>query len=134
MGYSKEEWNAYMREWRKTDAYKKQTQSAKWKWGVWKNNLKQRYNVTPEWVGEKFIEQQGKCAICRSDIYYNVWGERQDKTFSLHIDHNHRTGIPRGLLCQNCNVALGKLQESVSITENAHRYLIEHLLDEYDEQ
>ena len=126
MGYTKEEAAAYMREWRKTPAYKKQTQSAVWKWGVWKGNLKQRYGVTPDWVGEKFLEQHGKCDICLQDIYYNVWGERLDKTFSLHIDHNHETGEPRGLLCQNCNIALGKLDDNIAAVKNMLMYLIEY--------
>ena len=113
-----------MRDWRKTDAYKRQIQTPVWKWGVWKGNLKQRYGITPDWVGEKFLEQQGKCAICRSDIYYNVWGDRKDKTFSLHVDHNHKTGEPRGLLCQNCNIAIGKLRDDPQIILNAYTYVI----------
>lgn len=114
---------AYMREWRKTHAYNLQRETPVWKWGVWRNNMKQRYGVTTEWVGIKFIEQQGKCAICRRDIYYNVWGERKDKTFSLHVDHDHRTGQPRGLLCQDCNIAIGKLQDDVDILQRAMFYV-----------
>lgn len=57
-----------------------------------------------------YFEQDGKCAIpvCR----------REAKV----VDHDHVTGIVRGLLCQGCNVALGFL-EDVLWTTGAHEYL-----------
>jgi hypothetical protein len=122
--YSKEKQAAYMRKFRKTSAYRKQTQTPTWKWGVWKNNLKQRYGVSVAWVGEKFLEQQGKCVICLQDIYYNVWGIRNDKTYSLHVDHEHETGRIRGLLCQNCNIALGKFKDNPDNIMRAYKYVI----------
>lgn len=113
----------YMRSYRKTEKHKKYTWTPIWKWGQWKSRLWYRYRVTPEWVGIKFLEQQGKCAICKRDIHYNVWGERLSKTFSIHIDHNHLTGEPRGLLCQNCNIAIGKLQDDKTIILEAYNYV-----------
>lgn len=122
--------NLYMRNYRKeSEVYQKQIQSPVWKWGVWKTRLRLRYHVTPEWVGEKFLEQQGKCAVCREDIYYNVWGDRKDKTFSLHVDHNHETGKSRGLLCQSCNIGIGKLLDDRQVVLAAFSYL-----SFYDEQ
>ena len=45
--------------------------------------------------------QAGICELC---------GNKPDKTSHLHIDHNHSTGIPRGLLCNHCNIGLGHIE------------------------
>lgn len=39
------------------------------------------------------------------------------------IDHDHRTGLVRGLLCTNCNVGIGMLQHKTSLLKNAIEYL-----------
>lgn len=122
---NKETHNAYMRHYRYTHpeyaiAHSKDPRT---KWSQWCSNLRLRYNVTFDWVGQKFFEQEGKCAICRKDIHYNVWGNREDKTFSIHIDHDHSTGMARGLLCQNCNIALGKFEDSLEALSNAYSYV-----------
>lgn len=39
------------------------------------------------------------------------------------IDHNHTTGVVRGLLCHNCNAAIGHLSDSISLLEKAATYL-----------
>lgn len=41
----------------------------------------------------------------------------------LHVDHNHETGRIRGLLCDNCNRAIGHLKDNPHITDSATRYL-----------
>lgn len=43
--------------------------------------------------------QDGRCAICR---------RIPDLTRRLDIDHDHRTGVIRGLLCRGCNMRLRK--------------------------
>jgi len=60
---------------------------------------------------EMYAAQNGACKICR-------------KNFSrLHVDHDHKTGNVRGLLCHGCNVALGHFQDNVSSLTNAIEYL-----------
>lgn len=61
-------------------------------------------------------EQNNKCAICGSD-------PPQNRTTRLHIDHDHATGTHRGLLCPDCNTALGLLQDSPIILTAAIEYL-----------
>ena len=58
--------------------------------------------------------QGGLCVICRQP-----WPGKRP----LVVDHDHETGMVRGLLCQGCNVGLGALREDVGILESAIRYL-----------
>jgi hypothetical protein len=58
--------------------------------------------------------QRGRCAICR----------RTSKR-ELHIDHCHKTGKVRGLLCSACNPALGAFKDDPKLLMAAVRYLKE---------
>lgn len=58
-----------------------------------------RYGVRPSETQVILYNQDGKCGIC---------GE---STINLCIDHDHRTGKVRGLLCTNCNVGLGHFRD-----------------------
>lgn len=62
-------------------------------------HLKIKFNLTPPEYEKMLIEQEGKCKICG----------RGNKTSSrrLAIDHCHKTGEIRGLLCGACNTKLG---------------------------
>jgi hypothetical protein len=63
----------------------------------------------------KFNEQGGECAIC---------GKREvDCSKALALDHNHITGKWRGLLCDLCNTAIGKLHDDVNVLQKAIDYL-----------
>lgn len=56
-------------------------------------------------------EQGNRCLICKEDV-------------QLVIDHCHRTGIVRGLLCENCNRGLGMFKENVANLAVAANYLL----------
>jgi hypothetical protein len=66
--------------------------------------------ATPEAIQQRRDEQGGGCAICR-------------RHKRLLIDHNHTTGAFRALLCSSCNTALGLLQDSPEILQEAIAYL-----------
>ena len=69
---------------------------------------------------EKFFHTQGgKCAICGKSETMT----RHGKLKRLAVDHNHKTGDIRGLLCSRCNLAIGMFEEDISILENAIEYL-----------
>lgn len=59
-----------------------------------------------------YSEQGGRCAIC---------GKAQAK--SLDMDHDHKSGKVRGLLCNNCNRGLGLFKDSPEVLRNAAKYL-----------
>ena len=66
--------------------------------------IKHRYGVTLEEYDRMFAAQDGKCAVCGEVPGDNVrahWGGK------LCIDHCHETGKVRGLLCNDCNLAVG---------------------------
>ena len=69
-----------------------------------KNRLKQ-YNLTLVDYNRLHTQQKGLCAICGLPATARVRG----RVKSLSVDHNHRTGEVRGLLCVKCNTAIGSL-------------------------
>lgn len=73
-----------------------------------------RYGLTLEDFDRMFAEQDGRCAACDG---------RSEKR--LHIDHDHSTGRIRGLLCENCNLGIGKFKDDPERLESAARYLRE---------
>lgn len=72
----------------------------------------QRYGLTKEEYDHLLHIQGGLCAICL-----------QESKTKLHVDHCHNTGKVRGLLCGNCNRALGLFKDNVLYLENAKNYL-----------
>ena len=60
------------------------------------------------------MNQEGLCAICGLP--------ETDKRFC--VDHNHKTGVVRGLLCANCNKGLGHFFDSIESLEKAKSYLL----------
>lgn len=75
--------------------------------------LKSRYGLTLEQYDKMFEDQGGVCAICGG---INNDGRR------LYIDHNHKTGKIRSLLCIRCNSKLSVLEDEVFLS-NAKKYL-----------
>lgn len=80
-----------------------------------KANLKKKYNLTLEQYSEMLQKQDNKCAICGID--------RKDCKKDHAVDHCHTTGKIRGLLCENCNRALGKFKDSTDLLHKAIEYL-----------
>lgn len=66
--------------------------------------------------------QGGSCAICKTKD--PVGHGRKNKRFS--VDHDHKTGKVRGLLCHHCNVGIGSMMDDVKILKSAIRYLEEN--------
>ena len=80
-----------------------------------KNRFKRNYNLSHEdWL--KIWETQGKkCLVC---------GKKFNKPSDACVDHNHKTGAIRGLLCTNCNLGLGLFKDNPRYLILAAEYLL----------
>lgn len=81
-----------------------------------KNNaLRSSYGITLEDYNKLLEKQNYKCAICNR--------HQNEFTRKFAVDHCHITDKVRGLLCGNCNIGIGNLQDDINIIENALKYL-----------
>lgn len=64
--------------------------------------------------------QGGVCAICKKPERHRSNGPKVKR---LAVDHDHTTGEVRGLLCNNCNRALGLFGDDVTALQAAIDYL-----------
>jgi hypothetical protein len=78
-----------------------------------------QYGITPDEYDALFEKQHGACAICRSNT-------------DLVIDHNHQTGVVRGLLCASCNKALGFFIDDPDVALRAASYLTKDQVPDAD--
>lgn len=83
--------------------------------GTWEARILATYGITAEEYWAIHAAQGGRCAIC---------GKGTGATKRLSIDHDHESGIVRGLLDSNCNVhVLGHLRDSREALQRAIDYL-----------
>jgi len=84
---------------------------------AWTKNrdLMKLYGITLDDYNKMFAEQDGKCFICGTHVC--------STGRALAVDHDHETGKVRGLLCANCNTALGKFNDDVELLKKAIDYL-----------
>lgn len=82
-----------------------------------KHRLKREYNLTLENLEELIKSQNNSCKICSLEFKNN----------NRHIDHCHKTGKVRGLLCAGCNTAIGKFNDDPELLLRAMKYLQDNL-------
>ncbi len=85
-----------------------------------RRNYKCKYGITIEDYDNMLKEQGGCCAICGSS------DSKCHGRMNFAVDHCHETGKVRGLLCNDCNRALGLFQDSSEILDKAVKYLETH--------
>lgn len=112
----------YRRQWRLANPgaeWERQNVAQKRKYaaseGERRKQILRRYGITPEQYDEMFTKQGGVCAAC---------GEPSKRR--LQVDHCHTTNALRGLLCFNCNSALGHAKDSVTRLQSLIAYLEGH--------
>ncbi len=91
---------------------------------VWKrtSHLK-RYGLSEDDINQMIERQNGRCAICGEIPIPKVKASAKKKVnHLLYVDHNHKTGITRGLLCRQCNAKLAPLENQEFILK-ARDYL-----------
>lgn len=77
--------------------------------------LKEAYGITQIEYNEIFILQDGRCAICEK--------HQSDCKYAMGVDHDHKTGEIRGLLCSACNRGIGMLSDDIEKLKRAIAYL-----------
>lgn len=88
-------------------------------------SLYQRYKITRDEYEALFNLQNGKCAICQTEIY--SFDSPTKFRRNTHVDHSHSNGKIRGLLCNKCNLALGLLNDNIEKAGALLAYLMKHL-------
>jgi len=68
-------------------------------------------DISYEEYQKRVLHLNGKCELCSND------------TQTLHVDHCHKTGQVRGLLCGSCNRGLGLFKDSKDVLKEAINYL-----------
>lgn len=118
---NKDQVQAYHAEWKK-----KQTDRDPFYFK--KKMLKSRFGITLVEFESMREKQSDLCAICgRSEtMTHNITGQ----TVLLSVDHDHKTGKVRELLCGKCNFIIGHAEDNIQILEKAISYLKKHSLEE----
>lgn len=81
--------------------------------GARRYHLRRRFGIEPADV-ERMIEAQGGlCAVCR-------------KNPPTQVDHDHETGLVRGILCDGCNGGLGHFRDDPNLIRRAIAYVRRH--------
>lgn len=80
--------------------------------------LMKTFNMTVDDYMAMYEKQEGKCMICGA--------VENGKRKNFCIDHDHATGKVRGLLCHNCNVAIGLMKDNTDLLKKAAEYLENH--------
>lgn len=79
--------------------------------------LKFKYDLSIEQYNDILKRQNYKCAICNCPV------EQSGRWKRLYVDHNHKTGQLRELLCNKCNTTLGLINEDINILNNMINYI-----------
>ena len=81
-------------------------------------NWRKKYGLSPQQYEDMFESQGGRCKLCGST------GPGNGHEYFC-VDHHHGSGRVRGLLCHNCNTAIGLLKDDPVLCEAAAVYLRE---------
>lgn len=79
---------------------------------------KRKYGLTDEEYRALILVQGGVCSICKKPPHAE---DKKDRRFA--VDHCHKTGVIRGILCSPCNLALGLLEDNPDFFSAAIQYL-----------
>jgi hypothetical protein len=115
-------------EWRKKNPEKYLRSAAKYRNNnrtkIREYKLGVKYGVTLEEYAKMFQTQNGRCAICGKEEITINFGTKQVQ--ALAVDHCHKTGKIRELLCQDCNQGLGLFNDDPDRIQKAADYIDRH--------
>jgi len=79
------------------------------------SSLSHKYSITLSEYNDLLSKQEYKCKICLTD---NPGGKG-----AFVVDHCHKSGVIRGLLCNHCNTGIGKLHDDAKLLLRAANYV-----------
>lgn len=91
--------------------------------GAWRKNQLAKLGFTPEMFAQAKESQGGRCAVCRVEL-------ETLPSKHVHADHDHETGVARGVLCHYCNVGLGAFKDKPEMLIAAAYYLMKPTLQQ----
>lgn len=97
-----------------------------------KNKDKVKIKNKSEWLQRKYSlsleeyellkkNQNNKCHICQEEL---------TDGYEVHVDHSHKTGKIRGILCRWCNTGLGNFKDKIQSLQRAIDYLSHHEIED----
>ena len=120
--WTKAKAKAYAKQYYKKNKKQLRAKAAAWvKANKEKHNgyrYKSTYGISLEEYKKLVEHQNGVCAICKI--------VKHKKNKPLHIDHDHKSGKVRALLCNGCNISLGGVKENLQTLKNMIRYLLKY--------
>lgn len=111
----------YMKKYRARNLERLREKDRQWQKKNGRKATLKRHGITEDDYEIKLNSQNGCCAICG--------GEPGGRWGTFHVDHDHITGKVRGLLCDSCNLGIGKFYDNPALMRKAAEYL-----DLYDEK
>lgn len=109
-------WVEQHRQYRRNYETKRYNEDEAWRNHKNRGRILMKYNMPDGGYDGMLTAQGGKCAICGSS-------EARSRSDKFHIDHCHKTGVVRGLLCGPCNTGIGKLNDDPELLKIAIKYL-----------
>jgi hypothetical protein len=85
--------------------------------------LREKYGLTPAQYDAMATQQGGVCAVCRKPETARGRGGAPRR---LAVDHDHRSGAVRQLLCHRCNLVTWAVEESPELLDEVRSYLLRH--------
>lgn len=87
--------------------------------------MKKRTGLNMDEKEAMILAQENRCGACETNLLAMEARHR-------HVDHDHKTGLVRSILCHHCNVALGHVQDNPNRLRQLITYLERKALDTAD--
>lgn len=81
------------------------------------------YGLSQSDIDTMYAAQNGLCAVCHRPVMCPIPGQNNQAKDVARIDHNHKTGKVRKLLCHRCNVGMGYFDDNTTLLRTAADYL-----------
>lgn len=89
--------------------------------GIRDNIMQKTYGISLEQYEAMLAAQDNGCAICGGE--HTPEDRWKSGLRNLRVDHDHKTGVVRGLLCYHCNIGLGHFRDDPELIAKALSYL-----------